>query len=100
MSDAGARYRISVKREDRGVVSSWLHRNARAGSVIEVAAPRGDFYLSDDAVPVVLLSAGIGATPVLAMLHALAAAAVTAKSGGFTSPATRRPSPSAGKSAD
>ena len=54
-------------------MSSWLHRNARAGSVIEVAAPRGDFYLSDDAVPVVLVSAGIGATPVLAMLHALAA---------------------------
>ena len=73
LSDAGARYRISVKREERGVVSSWLHRNARAGSVIEVAAPRGDFYLTDDAVPVVLLSAGIGATPVLAMLHALAA---------------------------
>ena len=73
LSGAGARYRISVKREERGVVSSWLHRNARAGSVIEVAAPRGDFYLSDDAVPVVLVSAGIGATPVLAMLHALAA---------------------------
>ncbi len=78
LSGAGRRYRISVKREDRGVVSSWLHRNARAGTVIEIAAPRGDFYLSDDylsddAVPVVLVSAGIGATPVLAMLHALAA---------------------------
>ena len=40
---------------------------------MEAAAPRGDFYLGDDAVPVVLVSAGIGITPVLAMLHALAA---------------------------
>ena len=73
LSGADTRYRISVKREDRGVVSSWLHRNANAGTVIEIAAPRGDFYLGDDAGPVVLVSAGIGATPVLAMLHALAA---------------------------
>ena len=42
------------------------------GSVIDVAAPRGDFYLSDGVGPVVLLSAGVGVTPVLAMLHALA----------------------------
>ena len=73
LSGADTRYRISVKREDRGIVSSWLHRNANAGTVIEIAAPRGDFYLGDDAGPVVLVSAGIGATPVLAMLHALAA---------------------------
>ena len=73
LSSADTRYRISVKREDRGVVSSWLHRNVNAGTVIEVAAPRGDFYLGDDLGPVVLVSAGIGATPVLAMLHALAA---------------------------
>ena len=72
LSRASTRYRISVKREDRGVVSSWLHRNANAGTVIEIAAPRGDFYLGDDPGPVVLVSAGIGATPVLAMLHALA----------------------------
>ena len=45
-----------------------------AGSVIEAAAPRGDFYLGDDGGPVVLVSAGIGITPVFAMLHALAAA--------------------------
>ncbi|BBY40810.1 sulfurase [Mycobacterium mantenii] len=67
-------YRISVKREDHGVVSRWLHAYIRPGSLIAAAAPRGDFYLTDDSGPVVLFSAGIGATPVLAMLHALAAA--------------------------
>ena len=68
----GARYRISVKREERGLVSRWLHGHVVAGSVVEVAAPRGDFCLGEDTAPVVLVSAGIGATPVLAMLHALA----------------------------
>lgn len=64
-------YRISVKREDHGVVSRWLHAHVRSGSLIEAAAPRGDFCLTEDSNPVVLFSAGIGATPVLAMLHAL-----------------------------
>jgi ferredoxin-NADP reductase/MOSC domain-containing protein YiiM/ferredoxin len=72
LSSYGAEYRISVKREDRGVVSRWLHDNVRAGSVLEAAAPRGEFYLLDGESPVVLLSAGVGITPVLAMLHALA----------------------------
>jgi ferredoxin-NADP reductase/MOSC domain-containing protein YiiM len=67
-------YRISVKREERGRVSQWLHSHAEAGSIIESAAPRGDFCLIDDASPVVLVSAGIGATPMMAMAHALAAA--------------------------
>ena len=47
---------------------------SKPGSVIESAAPRGDFYLVDDNSPVILVSAGIGATPVMAMAHALAAA--------------------------
>jgi ferredoxin-NADP reductase/MOSC domain-containing protein YiiM len=71
---AASFYRISVKREAHGQVSRWLHEHVKPGSVIEVAAPRGDFYLVDDDGPVVLLSAGIGATPVLAMLHTLAVA--------------------------
>jgi ferredoxin-NADP reductase/MOSC domain-containing protein YiiM len=71
---AAGHYRVSVKREDHGVVSRWLHTNIRAGSVVEAAAPRGEFCLADGEGPVVLLSAGIGATPVLAMAHALAAA--------------------------
>ncbi len=74
-SDTG--YRISVKREPHGVVSGYLHTRLRVGDTVDVAAPRGDFVLPDDpddGSPVVLLSAGVGATPVLAMLHALAAA--------------------------
>jgi ferredoxin-NADP reductase len=71
---AAGEYRISVKREDRGVVSRWLHAHIEPESVIEAAAPRGDFYLTDGGDPVVLVSAGIGITPVLAMLHALSAA--------------------------
>ncbi|MDX3655997.1 MOSC domain-containing protein [Streptomyces sp. ID05-26A] len=62
-------YRISVKRD--GVVSTWLHDHLRAGDALDVAAPRGDFILKAGAEPVVLLSAGVGVTPVLAMLHAL-----------------------------
>jgi ferredoxin-NADP reductase/MOSC domain-containing protein YiiM len=69
-----ARYRISVKREDRGQVSQWLHSHVVSGSVLEAFAPRGDFYLVDVGGPVVMVSAGIGATPVLAMLHSLASA--------------------------
>jgi ferredoxin-NADP reductase len=67
-------YRISVKREDHGLVSRWLHAHIGAGSVVEAAAPRGDFYLADGNNPVVLISAGIGVTPVLAMLYTLSAA--------------------------
>ncbi|MET7280137.1 2Fe-2S iron-sulfur cluster-binding protein [Kribbella sp. NPDC005582] len=66
-------YRISVKHEPHGVASGYLTTQLRAGAVLEVAAPRGEFVLGDDTSPVVLLSAGIGVTPVLAMLHQLAA---------------------------
>lgn len=71
---AAGYYRISVKREEHGLVSRWLHEHIAAGSVIEAAAPRGEFYLTDGVGPVLLMSAGIGITPVLAMLHALASA--------------------------
>ncbi|MFE1956685.1 MOSC domain-containing protein [Streptomyces sp. NPDC059479] len=65
-------YRISVKRESHGLVSTYLHTEARPGTLLDVASPRGDFVLAEDTSPVVLLSAGIGVTPVLAMLHRLA----------------------------
>jgi ferredoxin-NADP reductase/MOSC domain-containing protein YiiM len=71
---AGTGYRISVKCEDHGVVSQWLHTHVEPGSLVEAAAPRGDFYLTEGMGPVILISAGIGITPVLAMLHALSAA--------------------------
>ncbi|MFI5712975.1 MOSC domain-containing protein [Kribbella sp. NPDC051620] len=66
-----AEYRISVKRD--GLVSTYIHDHLKAGTAIDVAAPRGDFVLANDPSPVVLISAGVGITPVLAMLHALAA---------------------------
>ena len=69
--DASA-YRISVKREPHGAASSYLNRSLRPGALLDVAAPRGDFVLGDGADPVLLISAGIGVTPVLAMLHDLA----------------------------
>jgi ferredoxin-NADP reductase/MOSC domain-containing protein YiiM len=67
-------YRVSVKLEQDGAGSSFMHREVRPGDVLDVAAPRGEFVLRDDDHPVVLISAGVGATPVLAMLRALAEA--------------------------
>jgi ferredoxin-NADP reductase/MOSC domain-containing protein YiiM/ferredoxin len=65
-------YRITVKREPDGAVSGYLHTRLAVGDQLEVAAPRGTFLLDDaDDTPVLLISAGIGATPVLAMLQAL-----------------------------
>ena len=68
-------YRISVKREPGGTASSYLHTAVPGGDLIAAAAPRGSFVLQPGERPVVLISAGIGATPMLAMLHALAAQA-------------------------
>jgi ferredoxin-NADP reductase/MOSC domain-containing protein YiiM len=66
------RCRISVKIEPNGKAGTWLHEHVRVGDVLDVSSPRGSFVLQAGERPVVLLSAGIGATPVLAMLHALA----------------------------
>ncbi len=68
-----ARYRISVKVEPNGAAGNYLSEHIHAGDVLEVSSPRGSFTLQSGERPVVLVSAGIGATPVLAMLHALAA---------------------------
>ncbi|MET0414306.1 MAG: MOSC and FAD-binding oxidoreductase domain-containing protein [Polyangiaceae bacterium] len=67
-------YRISVKLEPNGAAGTYLHERVRVGDTLDVSSPRGSFILESDERPVVLVSAGIGATPVLAMLHALAAA--------------------------
>ena len=67
----GGRYRISVKREPDGLVSSYLHAHLARESRIDVAAPRGDFVLDEGPGPVLLISAGIGQTPLLGMLHRL-----------------------------
>src|SRR5262249_27165010 len=67
------RYRISVKIEPNGAAGTYLREHVRVGDALDVSSPRGSFMLQSGERPVVLLSAGIGATPVLAMLHALAA---------------------------
>ena len=66
------RYRISVKIESHGAAGTYLKEH-RVGDVLDLSSPRGTFILQPGDQPAVLLSAGIGATPVLAMLHALAA---------------------------
>jgi ferredoxin-NADP reductase/MOSC domain-containing protein YiiM len=64
-------YRISVKREPHGAGSRFVHTHVHAGDMLQAAAPRGTFVLQPGESPVLLISAGVGATPVLAMLHAL-----------------------------
>jgi ferredoxin-NADP reductase len=66
-------YRVSIKREANGAASTYVHTQVQLDDVLEVSAPRGSFTLLPGDGPVVLLSAGVGATPVLAMLHRLAA---------------------------
>ncbi|MET1025667.1 MAG: MOSC and FAD-binding oxidoreductase domain-containing protein [Dongiaceae bacterium] len=70
-----ARYRVSIKREPHGAAGTYIETHLQAGDVLGVSAPRGSFTLKSGDGPVILLSAGIGVTPVLAMLHALAGAA-------------------------
>jgi ferredoxin-NADP reductase/MOSC domain-containing protein YiiM len=71
-SPGDAEYRISVKREPLGAGSRYLHDAVHIGQTLDVAAPRGTFTLRRGDNPIVLASAGVGATPMLAMLHALA----------------------------
>ena len=66
-------FRISVKNELNGIGSSFLCDRAREGDLLDVSAPRGSFTLRPSQSPAVLLSAGVGATPVMSMLHSLAA---------------------------
>jgi ferredoxin-NADP reductase/MOSC domain-containing protein YiiM len=71
------RYRISVKIEPNGVAGTYLQEHVQVGDALDASSPRGSFILQTGERPVALLSAGIGATPVLAMLYALAAARST-----------------------
>jgi ferredoxin-NADP reductase/MOSC domain-containing protein YiiM len=71
------RYRISVKIEPNGIAGTWLREHVRVGDLLDVSSPRGSFVAQSGERPVVLLSAGIGATPNLAMLYALAEARST-----------------------
>ncbi len=67
------RYRITIQQEPHGIASTYVSTQLRPGDVLDVSEPRGAFTLRRGDLPVVLLSAGVGVTPVMAMLHALAA---------------------------
>ncbi|WP_028400418.1 NO-inducible flavohemoprotein [Ectobacillus panaciterrae] len=80
LSDAPGKdyYRISVKRESgmnetpAGIVSNYLHNYVEEGSVLELSAPAGDFVLNQESkLPVVLISGGVGITPMMSMLRTL-----------------------------
>jgi ferredoxin-NADP reductase/ferredoxin len=66
-------YRLSIKREAHGAASHYVADELQPGDIVQLGAPRGSFTLQQGVRPVVLVSAGIGVTPVLAMLHALVA---------------------------
>ena len=66
-------YRISVKLEPDGVGSQFMHEHVHEGDLIDAAAPRGSFVLRASERPVALISAGVGATPMISMLQSLAA---------------------------
>ncbi|MFZ4450513.1 NO-inducible flavohemoprotein [Salibacterium aidingense] len=80
LSDAPNRayFRISVKREEGGgqapdgIVSTFLHRHMNEGDSLELTAPAGDFYLQEGSRPVVLISGGVGLTPLMSMFNTLA----------------------------
>ena len=92
-----ARYRISVKVEPQGAAGRHIRAHVQVGDRLEVGAPRGLFTLDDGDRAAVLISAGIGATPLLAMLHELHDERFdAARSGGSTArvpvPSMRSPS--------
>lgn len=70
----GQYYRLSIKREKHGLASRLLHDHFGSGDVIEVGSPSGDFVLDDGIQPIVMLSGGVGITPMIAMLDAQVAA--------------------------
>lgn len=72
-SPSKSRYRISVKREPQGAVSRHLHDHVEPGSILESRRPAGSFTIGCAICPVVLIGAGVGVTPLMSMLHAIAA---------------------------
>lgn len=73
LSDAPGKdyYRISVKKEEQGLVSSYLHQEIQEGDQIEISAPAGEFVLEEKDIPVVLISGGVGLTPMISMLNTI-----------------------------
>ncbi|WP_029259201.1 globin domain-containing protein [Microbacterium sp. TPU 3598] len=73
----GDSLRVTVKRVrgegglPDGLVSTWLHEHAHPGTVLDVSQPAGDVVLDDDEHPLILVSAGIGITPIAAIVEDL-----------------------------
>ncbi len=72
-SPTDERYRITVKREPKGLVSRRLHDHVKLGDIIDSRRPSGDFMMTCNVCPLVLVSAGVGVTPMMSILHAVAA---------------------------
>jgi ferredoxin-NADP reductase/predicted pyridoxine 5'-phosphate oxidase superfamily flavin-nucleotide-binding protein len=72
--DAAGEYRLSIKRESQGLVSRFLHDAMPEGSLIEASIPAGDFIIPTGNQALVFVSAGVGITPMISMLHDVAAA--------------------------
>lgn len=66
----GTGYRISVKREPGGVASNFLHDHVNIGSTLDLFPPSGQFSLIDGQKPLVLISGGVGITPLLTIAQA------------------------------
>ncbi len=64
------RLEITVKRVAEGKVSTWLTQQAKAGDVLEISQPFGDFLWQNDQRPVLFLAAGSGITPIISQLRA------------------------------
>jgi len=72
-SPGDPRYRITVKREPGGAASGFLHDGVEPGMILRAGPPAGELVIGCGRCPVVLIAAGIGATPLVSMLHALVA---------------------------
>ncbi|WP_298850321.1 pyridoxamine 5'-phosphate oxidase family protein [uncultured Ruegeria sp.] len=66
------RYRITIKREPNGIASRFLHDHLETGAIINSRRPAGDFVMTCDRCPLVLVSAGVGVTPMMSILHKVA----------------------------
>ena len=71
-SPSDSQYRITVKRIPKGLASRYLHDHIEPGAIIESRTPAGDFTLTCSECPLVLVSAGVGVTPMVSILHAVA----------------------------
>ncbi len=75
LSDASGKtyFRISVKREEQGAASNYLHQNVNVGDTVKLLPPCGNFTLRQNKKPLVLLTGGVGITPAISMLNTEAA---------------------------